>query len=674
MTVTLLRGCDSPIGSYFDGNGINFALFSAHAEKVELCLFNENGQEQRVMLPGRTGDVWHGYLSGYKPGQRYGYRVYGPWDPARGLRFNPQKLLIDPYSRALDSKVPDSSLLVDSGSQPDARDSAAIMPKSIVIDEHYDWQQDKLPQTPWSKTVIYEAHVKGLTKTHPAVPAILRGSYAALAHPTIVQYLQRLGITALELLPVQLHADEPRLQQAGLTNYWGYNVLAPFAVEPNYWSGRANTTPLSEFRDMVKALHAADIEVILDVVFNHSAELDLEGPTLSLRGIDNASYYWLNQQGDYQNWTGCGNTLRLTEPATVKWLLDCLRFWANECHVDGFRFDLGSVLGRTPEFSPDSPLVIALLQDPVLSRLKLVAEPWDIGPNGYQLGKFSSPFAEWNDQYRDDMRRFWLQGSLSIGEFARRYAASSDIFNHSGRLPFASINKITSHDGFTLRDLVSFNHKHNDANGEDNRDGNSQNYSNNHGIEGTEADGKTALRRAASVKALLATLLLSQGTPMLLAGDELGNSQQGNNNAYCQDSDLTWLNWIEADETLISFTSELIRLRQNIPALATIDWWTGGVTSRDGACDVDWLNAQGQRLSPQQWQQGEQQVLLILLSGQWLIVINLSDHPQTLNLPAGTWLTLPPFSQSEIEVNNTECCAMPRTISVLEKQLRTIIK
>lgn len=668
MTATLLRGSDYPVGSHFDGSGINFSLFSAHAEKVELCLFDEHGQEQRLALPARTGDVWHGYLAGYKPGVRYGYRVYGPWDPQNGLRFNPQKLLIDPYCRALDAKVPDSPLLVDAGSQPDAADSAPVSPKSIVTHEPYDWQQDRCPRTPWSQSVIYEAHVKGLTKTHPAIPAILRGSYAAVAHPAMINYLKNLGITALELLPVQLHADEPRLQQAGLTNYWGYNVLAPFAIEPDYWSGQPNSTPLSEFRDMVRTLHTAGIEVILDLVFNHSAELDLEGPTLSLRGADNASYYWLDDQGNYHNWSGCGNTLQLTQPATVKWVMDCLRFWAIECHIDGFRFDLGSVLGRTPEFSSSSPLISAMLQDPIISRLKLIAEPWDIGPDGYQLGQFSSPFAEWNDRFRDDIRRFWLQGSVPLGQFARRYAASSDIFNRHGRQPWASVNKITSHDGFTLNDLVSFNHKHNQANGEDNRDGNSQNYSNNHGTEGLEADDQTLDRRAASQRALLTTLLLSQGTPMLLAGDESGHSQQGNNNAYCQDSPLTWLNWIQADDELMNFTRGLINLRQKIPALTTCDWWTGEVTSKKGDRDVDWLNAQGQRLSPQQWEQGEQQVLQILLSGSWLIAINTSNCKQTLILPAGSWLTSQPFSLREVQVGTTDYQVMPRTICVLQQK------
>ncbi|HAU5617172.1 TPA: glycogen debranching protein GlgX [Morganella morganii] len=668
MTATLLRGSDYPVGSHFDGSGINFSLFSAHAEKVELCLFDEHGQEQRLALPARTGDVWHGYLAGSKPGVRYGYRVYGPWDPQNGLRFNPQKLLIDPYCRALDAKVPDSPLLVDAGSQPDAADSAPVMPKSIVTHEPYDWQQDTCPRTPWSQSVIYEAHVKGLTKTHPAIPAILRGSYAAVAHPAMINYLKNLGITALELLPVQLHADEPRLQQAGLTNYWGYNVLAPFAIESDYWSGQPNSTPLSEFRDMVRALHTAGIEVILDLVFNHSAELDLEGPTLSLRGADNASYYWLDDQGNYHNWSGCGNTLQLTQPATVKWVMDCLRFWAIECHIDGFRFDLGSVLGRTPEFSSSSPLISAMLQDPIISRLKLIAEPWDIGPDGYQLGQFSSPFTEWNDRFRDDIRRFWLQGSVPLGQFARRYAASSDIFNRHGRRPWASVNKITSHDGFTLNDLVSFNHKHNQANGEDNRDGNSQNYSNNHGTEGLEADDQTLDRRAASQRALLTTLLLSQGTPMLLAGDESGHSQQGNNNAYCQDSPLTWLNWIQADDELMNFTRGLINLRQKIPALTTCDWWTGEVTSEKGDRDVDWLNAQGQRLSPQQWEQGEQQVLQILLSGSWLIAINTSNCKQTLILPAGSWLTSQPFSLREVQVGTTDYQVMPRTICVLQQK------
>ncbi|AWH87604.1 glycogen debranching protein GlgX [Limnobaculum parvum] len=668
MTVTLTAGSPYPLGSHFDGQGVNFALYSTQADNVELCLFNQDGEEQRIMLPSRTGDIWHGYLPTGVPGLRYGYRVHGPWDPQRGFRFNPLKLLIDPYSQALDGKAINSPLLNDAHDYPDCADSATVMPKSLVTCESYDWQNDELPQTPWSETIIYEAHVRGLTKTHPDIPAILRGTYAGIAHPVMIQYLKRLGITALELLPVQLHIDEPRLQQLGLTNYWGYNVLAPFAVEPSYWSQRPGSTPLSEFRDMVKILHQAGIEVILDVVFNHTAELDRLGQVLSLRGIDNASYYWLDEQGDYQNWTGCGNTLNLTQPAAMQWVLDCLRFWATECHVDGFRFDLASVLGRTPNFSADSPLLTQLQHDPVLSKLKLIAEPWDIGQNGYQLGHFPAPLAEWNDRFRDGMRNFWLQQTSTLGAFAHHYAASSSVFQHHQRLPYASVNKMTSHDGFTLRDLVSFNQKHNQANGEDNRDGNSNNYSDNHGTEGLDADEATLQRRSASARALLTTLLLSQGTPMLLAGDELGNSQQGNNNAYCQDSPLTWLNWIQADQALLAFTSGLIALRKQIPALSSGTWWTGLADASNGKKDVEWLNAQGHPMSADEWECVEVPPLQILLSGAWLVVINRTDQLQTLNLPSGQWRIAPPFSAADIGVGDTKCIASPRSISVLRNK------
>ncbi|AKJ41977.1 glycogen debranching protein GlgX [Pragia fontium] len=668
----ILAGVPYPLGSHFDGKGVNFALYSEHAERVELCLFDDKGEELRLLLPECTHHVWHGYLPGRQPGLHYGYRVYGPWDPQQGWRFNPQKLLIDPYSLALSSKAIDSPWLSDGGTEPDPQDSAEIAPKSIVTHEPYDWQNDTLPDIPWAKTVLYEAHVRGLTKTHPDIPAILRGTYAAIAHPVMIQYLQKLGVTTLELLPVQMHLDEPRLQKHRLTNYWGYNVLAPFAIEPDYWSERAGSTPLSEFRDMVKTLHQAGIEVILDVVFNHTAELDLSGPTLSLRGIDNSSYYWQKEDGDYHNWTGCGNTTRLTHPAAMQWVLDCLHFWASECHIDGFRFDLASVLGRTPAFSSGSPLLTKIVQDPILSKLKLIAEPWDIGIGGYQLGHFPQPFAEWNDRFRDDMRRFWLEGSMSLGTFACRYAASSDIFHHSERLPSASVNKITSHDGFTLRDLVSFNHKHNEANGEDNRDGSNSNYSNNHGIEGLHADESTLSRRSTSARALLSTLLLSQGTPMLLAGDEQGNSQQGNNNAYCQNSPLSWLNWIQADEELIAFTAGLIALRKKIPALTTESWWSGEVTAETQSKDVDWLNQQGAPMSPEEWQRGEHQPLQILLSGEWLVIVNHCDSQQTLTLPSVNWRVTAPFSLREISVTENQCTAEPRSISVLHQDKKHI--
>jgi glycogen operon protein len=636
----LTPGIAAPLGAHYDGNGINFSLYSSHATGVELCLFDEQQREIRLPLTTRSGDIWHGYLPGGKPGQRYGYRVHGPFDPAQGLRFNPNKLLLDPAARAVEGPVADDPYLHGGYDRPDQHDSAGLMPKCVVIDEVYDWQDDRPPATPWGKTVIYEAHVRGLTLQHPDIPQVLRGSFAALGHPVMIAYFKRLGITALELLPVQQHSSEPRLQRLGLINYWGYNVLAPFAPDNRYSSLRADMTPLREFRDAVKALHKAGIEVILDVVFNHSAELDMDGPTLSLRGIDNPGYYWLTPDGDYVNDTGCGNTLRLDQPQGVAWVMDCLRFWVGECHVDGFRFDLGSVLGRTPAFDRDAPLFQAMLADDLLSRCKLIAEPWDIGPGGYQVGEFPGRFAEWNDHYRDDMRRFWLQGDVSLGQFAQRFAASSDLFNRRGRAPYASINMLTAHDGFTLQDLVSFNRKHNQLNGEGNRDGSDRNFSNNHGVEGPIADDTIVQHRRASQRALLATLLLSQGTPMLLAGDEHGHSQQGNNNAYCQDNAITWLDWAAADNSLTTYTAALIRLRQQIPALQQDRWWQEG----DGS--VQWLNAQGQSLGAQQWEQGDLQ-LQIRLSQRWLVVVNATQQAVEMTLPEGDWQLVAPFTQED---------------------------
>ncbi|MGF6191868.1 glycogen debranching protein GlgX [Serratia sp. 2723] len=654
----LTPGLAAPLGAYYDGNGINFTLFSAHATQVELCLFDAQYRETRLPLPARSGDIWHGYLPGGKPGQRYGFRVHGPFEPHLGLRFNANKLLLDPAARAVEGPVADHVQLHGGYDQPDQQDSASLIPKCIVIDESYDWQDDRPPATPWGKTVIYEAHVRGLTLTHPEIPAVLRGSFAALGHPAMIAYFKRLGITALELLPVQQHTTEPRLQRLGLINYWGYNVLAPFAPDNRYSSLSTGTTPLREFRDAVKALHRAGIEVILDVVFNHSAELDVDGPTLSLRGIDNVSYYWLTPDGDYDNLTGCGNTLRLDQPAGVAWVMDCLRFWVRECHVDGFRFDLGTVLGRTPAFDRDAPLFQAMLADDTLGRCKLIAEPWDIGPGGYQVGAFPGRFAEWNDHFRDDIRRFWLRGDLSLGQFAQRFAASSEVFNQRGRAPYASINMLTAHDGFTLQDVVSFKEKHNQPNGEGNRDGSDQNFSCNHGVEGLIADETVLQRRQASQRALLATLLLAQGTPMLLAGDEHGNSQQGNNNAYCQDNATTWLDWANADESLTAYTAALIRLRQQIPALQADRWWQEG----DGS--VQWLNAQGQPLSAQQWEQGDR-CLQIRLSQRWLMVINATQQTVKMTLPEGDWQVVAPFTQEDSRAVLPAWCQVAHSLCVL---------
>lgn len=656
--VELTPGLAAPLGAYYDGNGINFTLFSAHATQVDLCLFDAQYRETRLPLPARSGDIWHGYLPGGELGQRYGFRVHGPFEPHLGLRFNANKLLLDPAARAVEGPVADHVHLHGGYDQPDPQDSAPLMPKCIVIDESYDWQDDRPPATPWGKTVIYEAHVRGLTLTHPEIPAVLRGSFAALGHPAMIAYFKRLGITALELLPVQQHTTEPRLQRLGLINYWGYNVLAPFAPDNRYSSLSTGTTPLREFRDAVKALHRAGIEVILDVVFNHSAELDVDGPTLSLRGIDNLSYYWLTPDGGYENLTGCGNTLRLDQPAGVAWVMDCLRFWVRECHVDGFRFDLGTVLGRTPAFDRDAPLFQAMLADDTLARCKLIAEPWDIGPGGYQVGAFPGRFAEWNDHFRDDIRRFWLRGDLSLGQFAQRFAASSEVFNQRGRAPYVSINMLTAHDGFTLQDVVSFKEKHNQPNGEGNRDGSDQNFSCNHGVEGLIADETVLQRRQASQRALLATLLLAQGTPMLLAGDEHGNSQQGNNNAYCQDNATTWLDWANADESLTAYTAALIRLRQQIPALQADRWWQEG----DGS--VQWLNAQGQPLSAQQWEQGDR-CLQIRLSQRWLMVINATQQTVEMTLPEGDWQVVAPFTQEDSRAVLPAWCQVAHSLCVL---------
>ncbi|EOV8177986.1 glycogen debranching protein GlgX [Raoultella planticola] len=632
---TLAAGKPSPLGASYDGKGVNFTLFSAHAERVELCVFDAQGNEQRFDLPARTGNIWHGWLPAAGPGLLYGYRVHGPWDPAQGHRFNPAKLLLDPCCHRVEGVLPDDERLHGGDLVPDHRDSAAIAPKSQVVDLRYNWQNDAPPGTPWGQTVIYEAHVKGLTWLHPGLPESIRGTYKALGHPVMIDYFRTLGITALELMPVAQFASEPRLQRMGLSNYWGYNPMAMYALDPRYASEPARA--LDEFRDAVKALHAAGIEVILDVVLNHSAEIDLEGPTFSLRGIDNRNYYWIREDGDYYNWTGCGNTLNLSQPDVVEYARQCLRFWVDECHVDGFRFDLASVMGRTPEFRQDAPLFDAIRNDPQLAAVKLIAEPWDIGAGGYQVGNFPPLFAEWNDHFRDVSRRFWLQQSVSLGEFARRFAASSDLFSRNGRQPAAAVNLITAHDGFTLRDCVCFNQKHNEANGEENRDGTNNNYSSNHGIEGTGGSLDVLERRRDSVHALLSTLLLAQGTPMLLAGDEHGHSQHGNNNAYCQDNALTWLDWNQANSGLTAFTAALIHLRRCIPALTSNHWWQEG----DG--NVVWLNQYAQPLTADEWQHGTAR-LQILLSGRWLMTVNATPEVAHMELPEGEWHAVPPFA------------------------------
>ncbi|WP_454121271.1 glycogen debranching protein GlgX [Kosakonia sp. Marseille-Q7440] len=636
--ISLTAGSASPLGAEVQSGGVNFSLFSAHAERVELCLFDAEGNEQRVDLPARTGDIWHGFLPGAKAGQRYGYRVHGPWQPTQGHRFNPAKLLLDPCARRVEGEAVDSPLFYAGFDQPDPHDSAPLGLRSVVVNDNFDWEGDKAPRTPWGNSVIYEAHVKGLTWLHPDIPHEIRGTYKALAHPVMIAWFKQLGITALELLPIAHFAHEQRLQRLGLSNYWGYNPLALFALHPAY--AHDPEQAINEFRAAVKALHAAGIEVILDIVLNHSAETDLAGPTFSQRGIDNRSYYWIREDGDYHNWTGCGNTLNLSQPGVVEYAHACLRYWVETFHIDGFRFDLAPVMGRTPEFNPQAPLFAAIQNDPLLRDLKLIAEPWDIGEGGYQVGNFPAPFAEWNDHFRDAARRFWLTESLPMGAFAGRFAASSDLFKRNGRLPSATVNLVTAHDGFTLRDCVSFNHKHNQANGEDNRDGTNDNHSFNHGVEGLDASADVMARRRASQHALLATLLLSQGTPMLLAGDEMGHSQHGNNNAYCQDNALTWLDWRQADQGLIDFTAALIKARSHIAALTDDAWWEEG----DG--NVAWLNQHGRPLTPQEWQEGAPR-LQILLSDNHLLVMNATSELAEIALPTGDWHALSPFAGEE---------------------------
>ena len=566
------NGKPSPMGySQTLENGLkisNFALFSSAADAIELCLFRD-GKESRFAM-SRTDDIWHVAIEGVELNDEYAFRITGKND--RTLA-NPQKLMLDPYVKTVTHKPDLSSpearsiFLLN-----DERDNAAVAPKGRIIDEHFDWSGDCKLSIPWAQTIVYELNIKGFSQLNSCIPENIRGTYAALAHPENIAYFKSLGITSLELLPVNFFIDELHLQEKGLRNYWGYNPLAMFALEPSYAADQKQ--PLNEFKSMVKALHQVGIEVILDVVFNHTAESEKTFPTFCQRGIDDKTYYWQNEHGDYTNWTGCGNMLNLANDVTRKWVLDCLRYWVTECHVDGFRFDLATVLGReTPDFNPNAQLFAEMEQDDVLQQIKLIAEPWDIGHYGYQVGYFPAYFSQWNDRFRNDMCRFWLWQSGEVGAFAERFAGSSDIFNREGRLPHGSLNFITAHDGFTLRDLVSYNHKHNEANGEENRDGRNENYSYNHGIEDSQLDladewqSAVEKRRVLSEKGLLGSLLLANGVPMLLAGDEFGNSQYGNNNAYCQDNEITWLKWDDFNQTLFDFTKQTIALRKKIKSL-----------------------------------------------------------------------------------------------------------
>ncbi|MBL4917785.1 glycogen debranching protein GlgX [Szabonella alba] len=597
-----------PMGSTPTGDGVNFAVFSAHAEAMELCLFAEDGRREIARLPfrDRDGDVWHMHVAGLLPGQAYGFRAHGPYRPEEGHRFNPAKLLIDPYARRLEGRLRWSDALMGYrvGSARadlsfDNRDSAFAMPKSVVTDTAFSWGEDAPPGRPWTDTVIYEAHVKGLTALHPQVPKGLRGTYLGLATDPVLDHLTRLGVTAVELLPVHAFVDDRFLVSKGLRNYWGYQSIGFFAPDVRYMLRDA----MLEFRTMVSRLHHAGIEVILDVVYNHTGEGDELGPTLAFRGLDNASYYRLREGGRfYVNDTGTGNTLDLTHPMVLRMVMDSLRYWVTEMHVDGFRFDLGTVLGReTPGFDPRGGFFDAIRQDPVLGRVKLIAEPWDIGLGGYQLGGFPHPFAEWNDRFRDGVRRFWRGDAGMAPDLAKRLLGSAERFDHGGRAAHASVNFVTAHDGFTLADLVSFTVKRNLANGEENRDGHGDNHSDNLGVEGPSDEPAIHAARALRRRNLMAVLMLSQGTPMWLAGDELGNSQGGNNNAYAQDNETGWLQWEPGDAEMTGFMARLADLRRAHPVLRQRRFLHARARAADGLRDVIWRRPDGAEPRPEDW-------------------------------------------------------------------------
>jgi glycogen operon protein len=676
MTLAALApGLPYPLGATPRAGGVNFAVFSAHATRIEVCVYDGTGQEElaRHALSARSEHVWHGFLPQAGVGLVYGLRADGPFAPDQGHRFNAHKLLLDPYAREIVGRLqwrdehhaftvghPDEHRALDT------RDNGASMVKARVCEPLPPLREPK-PCRALVDSVIYELHVKGFTKLLQGVPPPLRGTYAGLGHPAAIAQLHRLGVTALSLLPVHYCVDEGRLAGLGLSNYWGYNTLGFFALNPR-WSVTPDdpTATRAEFRAMVEAMHAAGIEVLLDVVYNHTCEGDHRGPSLSFRGLDQASYYRLvrHNREFFENFTGCGNTLNVAHPRVTQLVLDSLRYWVGEMGVDGFRFDLAPALGRThPDFDPHAALFIALQQDPVLAGAKLIAEPWDVGPHGYQLGHFPERWAEWNDRFRDGARLFWLSRGVGRGEFARRIAASSDKFHHGARLPSASVNFVAAHDGFTLADTVSYNHRHNHANGENNRDGHHANFSTNCGVEGPTHDPKVQAQRQRFQRALLATTLVAQGTPMLLAGDEMSRTQRGNNNAYCQDNEISWLDWAHADEQLVSFTAALIALRKALPALRQ-DRWLSDVIRADGRRDVEWLSPQGGMMSVDDWHDDSRHCFGQLLaptdgSATVLLVFNAEPAPVLFKLPEGRWQRL-------FDSANADTSAVPLTGTTIE--------
>jgi glycogen operon protein len=656
-----------PLGATADDEGTNFAVYSRHADAVELCLFDPEDparEVRRVRLPERTGHVWHAYLPGIRPGVLYGYRAHGPYEPESGLRFNPSKLLVDPYARAISGKADLAGPIF--GYRPgapeedlgrDDRDSAAAMPRSVVVGDHFDWEGDRRPETPWHRSVIYEVHVKGFTARHPEIPPELRGTYLGFASKPAIDHLVRLGVTAVELLPVHEFVDDPFLHAKGLSNYWGYSTLGYLAPEQRY-ARASRGEQVTEFRELVKALHRAGIEVILDVVYNHTAEGNHLGPTLSLKGLDNPTYYRLVAEAPRFYWdaTGCGNSLDTANPWTVKLVMDSLRYWAEEMHVDGFRFDLAVTLARDPElFEEYSRFMTAVHQDPVLERVKLIAEPWDVGPDGYKVGQFPVRWSEWNGKYRDVVRRFWRGDEHLQGEIGYRLTGSADLYERAGRKIFASVNFVTAHDGFTLRDLVSYDRKHNAANLEDDRDGTDENFSWNCGVEGETDDPDVLALRDRQMRNLMATLLVSQGVPMITAGDEIGKTQGWNNNAYCQDNEISWLDWDLDDRrrAFYGFVRRLIRLRAEQPVLQRRRFFRGAQMWDSSLKDLAWFRPDGGEMSEEDWNKPFARSVAFLLGGDTigtpdergerivgdtlLVLLNAWHEPVTYVLPDVEW-------------------------------------
>jgi isoamylase len=639
LNIRRYPGIPYPLGATWDGEGVNFALFAENATGVELCLFDKRmgeTQSATIQMKERTHQMYHCYLPEIKPGQLYGYRVHGPYDPKNGNRFNPAKLLIDPYGRAIAGTIEwDDSLFgyevgdKDEDLKISNSDSAPFIPKSVVVDNSFDWEGDRAPKVPYHQSIIYETHVKGFTRMHPDIPKEVQGTYAAMGHPVTIDYLRRLGITAVELLPVHHFVADRHLVQRGLTNYWGYNSIGFFAPDARYASSGVQGEQVTEFKNMVKQLHKAGIEVILDVVYNHTAEGNHLGPTLSFKGIDNISYYRLMEDKRYYNdYTGTGNTLRTNIPSVLRLMMDSLRYWIQEMHVDGFRFDLASALARElHEVNKLSSFFDVIHQDPVISRVKLIAEPWDIGEGGYQVGNFPPGWTEWNGKYRDCIRDYWRGADSMLGEFAARFTGSPDLYQGDYRRPTASINFITAHDGFTLNDLVCYNEKHNEANGEKNQDGESHNRSWNCGAEGPTDKKEVLELRQRQKRNLLATLFLSQGVPMLLAGDEMSRTQNGNNNAYCQDNEISWVNWQKADQDLINFTSKLIELRAIHPAFCRRKWFQGVPIKGVGVEDIAWFLPDGSEMSDEHWNTSFAKSLGIYLNGRDIHMVSQKGEP-----------------------------------------------